>query len=499
MESTLGGYSRGAIANLFIRSKGKAELRKVADAKGQVIIVVVFLISRLIMVLSGIRIHVDYAFMHFHDVELIQNRFWESVFYTHAFTPWINMVVGFVFLFPESSHMAIYQTLFYLMSISSLLIFYRLLIYFKIKDWVSVSTVIFFSLIPAYIYFEHFLSYTFPSMLLVLIVTYALLKTLEYDTFRSWLIFFSWCVLLCFVRTTFHYIWLIAIITGVLILQKQLSKKVLLAFALPATLLFGWCLKNFILFGFFGASSWAGFNLSFTTVNRLNLPEKEQLVKAEKLSPLALIPIYSGIESYQDYVDLEEKTGIAVLDETQKGQPGWNNYNHKGFIELSPLRMKDNLFYMKEFPLQYFRTVAVGVAQFFGPTSRWHPHDAAKSPHIPIREKIEGWEDLYNIALHTLPIRKVGLYMFFLAGFAFILFRYLRDLFKWKTFNRREKVFALSAMNVFYVTSLSCLVTIGELARYRFMIEPLIWLLFIVFITESYRKIKTSISARDQT
>ncbi|MFY0601913.1 MAG: hypothetical protein JXR03_19720 [Cyclobacteriaceae bacterium] len=266
--------------------------------------------------------------------------------------------------------------------------------------------------------------------------------------------------------------------------------KVILAFVFPTTVLFSWYMKNLIIFGFFGASSWAGFNLSFTTVNRLNSSEKEILVIEEKLSPLVLLPIYSGIESYHDHLDLNEKTTIAVLDEKGKGTEGWKNYNHKGFIKLSALRMKDNLTCMQLFPLEYCKTVILGVIQFFGPTTRWHPHDQLRSPHIPLRKKIEEWENFHNSILHSLPLKRVGFYLFFLMIFGVILFGYIVDIFKWKTFNLKEKMIAFCTLNIFYVTGLSCLVTFGELSRYRFMIEPLIWIMVLVFCIDNFKKIK---------
>lgn len=442
------------------------------------------------MVIMGIRIHVDYAFMHFHDVELLQNNFWESIFYTHAFTPWINMVVGFMYLFPESLHTLLYQLFFYVMSISGLLMFNGLLNELKINHWVSLVIVCFFSLTPAYIYFEHFLSYTFPSMVLLLGVTYTLLVALKHDTFKHWLLFFSLGVVLCFVRTTFHYIWLIAVVLGVLLVQKKISKNVTLAFTIPTVVLSGWYLKNLILFGFFGASSWAGFNLSFTTTHRLDFDEKKELVKKEKLSDLVLVPIYSGIESYHEYVDLNEKTGVAVLDEVGKGQVGWSNYNHRGFVSLSKLRMNDNLEYIKLFPLRYVKTVLLGVRQYFGPTTRWHPHDELKSPHIPVRRKIEFWENLYNQVLHEIPIGKVGLYVFVIFIIIIELFRYLRHVLKSNVYMLKDVLLVFSIMNVSYVTVLSCLVTFGELARYRFMVEPMIWILVVSFFVDNYGTVR---------
>lgn len=481
-----------AIKNLCIKSKKDMPVsKKKLNYKNQVLtLFAFFLVSRSIMVLVGFRIHVDYAFMHFHNIELLQgSNFWETILYTHAFTPWINMIVGFVYLFPEPTHLLLYQSFFYLMSSAALFMFSGLLNQLKVNNWVILFTVCFFSITPAYIYFEHFLSYTFPSMVLILGVTYTFIFALKKETFKQWLTFFSLCVLLSFVRTTFHYIWLVAVFLGIFLVQKKASKKVVLGSILPIMLLFGWYMKNLILFGFLGASSWSGFNLAFTTINRLNHVEKTELINTKVVSPLAQIPIYSGIDEYHNFIDLDRKTGIAVLDEKKKGNNRWKNYNHIGFLRLSKLRMQDNLAYIKHFPFRYFKTVLLGLRQYFGPTTKWHPHDKLGSPHIPIRQKIERWENLYNKTLHTLPIKEMGLYVFVLLIVIAEMARYTKYLFVNKMFKTNDAVLAFSLMNIFYVTALSCLVTFGELARYRFMIEPFIWMIVISFLSNNSERI----------
>ncbi len=458
-------------------------------------IIIFFLISRAIMVLSGFRILVDYEYMHFHDINVLQNNFWESIYYTHSFTPWINIYTGFVLLFPESLHVFIYQASFYGLSITALLMLSKLLKRLYISDKLTLGVVIFFSLTPPYIYFEHFYTYTFPAMAILLIAAESLMKAIDKDSFKSWLIFFTWCVLLSFIRTTFHMVWLIAILGGVLFAQKKVNYKTVYAFLIPTSILLLWYLKNLFLFGFFGISSWAGFNLSYITVRQLDEQEKTTLINDGTMSPIIKISVHNSVDAYSEYVDIKEKTDIEVLDaiERSNGQP---NYNHKKFAALSKLKMKDNITYLKLYPKEYVFNVMDGFLKFFRATSTWHPHNESASPHLAIRKKIGTWESIYNTIFHSLPIKRIGLYSFFMFLFAGLLIHYLSVIFRWKSFSNSEKLIVFMFMNVFFVSVFSCLIITTELSRYRFMVEPFIWILSVVYLSKGIRWCKTKSNSK---
>lgn len=460
------------------------------------IIILYYVVSRTIFILAGFRIHIDYSFMHFHDMDLLENNFWETVLHTHSFTPWINMLAGFVLKFPDFLHTAIYQLVFYAMSLGSLLIFSSLLGRLKIPKKLNVTLVVLFGVTPAYIYFEHFLGYTFPSMFLLLLIAYYFCKSFSEKTFASWLGFFSVCALLCFVRTTFHIIWFLALIPGIMLITRKYDRTIILAYVAPALILFLWYAKNLVIFGFFGASSWSGFNLAFSTINRLDMKEKTQLVQDGYFSELALIPLYSGIEVYADSSESSNKTGIEVLDSPNKQvyvgakKTQSINYNNIGYIHISKLRMKDNLAYIRKFPIAYGSTVIHGIAQFYGPSTRWHPRDKDHSPHAEMRKNLGWWENMYNGFFHSLPVKIVGLYIFFMIILMLNFTKYFICLLKNENFGFHDKLVSFITMNVVYVTLLSCMVTYGELARYRFMIEPFIWLLMANFLYSFYSRTK---------
>ncbi len=153
--------------------------------------------------------------------------------------------------------------------------------------------------------------------------------------------------------------------------------------------------------------------------------------------------------------------------------------------------MKDNVSYLKLYPKEYVLSVMKGFLQFFRPTSTWHPHDKSASPHLALRKKIGAWENVHNTIFHSLPIKRIGLYSFFILLFAWLLIRYLSAIFRWESFSNSEKLIAFMLMNVFFVSIFSCLIITSELSRYRFMIEPFIWILSVVYISKGVKWYKT--------
>jgi hypothetical protein len=114
---------------------------------------------------------------------------------------------------------------------------------------------------------------------------------------------------------------------------------------------------------------------------------------------------------------------------------------------------------------------------YFRPTSRWHPRDPDGSPHRHNRALLGTWEDLYTALLHRFPVRPFGIYLLLVAAFVHRVWSAFATVRRSKHRARaQEKVVLFMALNCAYVPAVSCLLTIGELERFRFMVEALMWI-----------------------
>jgi hypothetical protein len=447
-------------------------------------ITIVYLVSRVVLLLVGVRYHADYLWQHFHDPDLLVHRLWETLYYTHAFTPFINLFVGVVLKISVTHSVAIYQGVFLVLGLAFVNALAYLLEVFAVRGWPALALVTFFALSPPFIYFENFLHYEFMAASLLAVAAALFHRALVTGAFRWWAAFFLDCALIAYVRTTFHLVWLLFFTGLAIAFQHRRFRTIAAAAVLPIVLVVALYAKNKVVFGFFGTSSMFGFNLAYMTTKQMSAEERQEWVDLGKLHPIATINLFAPPEAYARYVDLSKKTGIPVLDRThrQNGQP---NFNHWSYVELSKLRMEDNHYFIAHHFWRYLDTVRQGWVDYFRPTTRWHPQDEESSPHRENRRVLGGWENAYNRLFHTLPWPPFGLYLLLVPALIWATARALRTLWRQRLADAAAaKTMVFFFVNCLYVPLLSCLVTIGELERYRFMVEGFLWVAAAALVRE---------------
>jgi len=426
---------------------------------------------------AGARFGVSYEWQHFHDVDLLRDRLWESLFYTHAFTPFMNLLVGAVLWIAPDHANVVYHALFLILGAVLTNAIAYLLDVFAIPYLANVALVTAFIVSPAFLYLGSFLHYEFPTAALLALAAVLLHRAISTGNRNWWLLFFLDAALVTYVRTSFHLVWFASLIILALVVSPRQWRMLLGTALVPLLLVMALYLKNLALFGFFGTSSWFGFNVAIVTTERLPKEERRDWIERGLIHPVSGVSLYAGPRAYRRWVDIEHKTGIPVLDRPMRanGQP---NYNHNSYIEISQLRMQGNRAYLARRKADYWRTVGRGYVDYFRPTSRWHPKDPKGSPHLENRRILEPWENAYNRGIHGFPVAPFGLYLGLIGAFLTRVGITVANL--WRTrlvVTPPDALVLFMAMNCVYVPLLSCLVTIGELERYRFMVEGFMWIL----------------------
>ncbi|HEU4409913.1 MAG TPA: hypothetical protein VFS43_31960 [Polyangiaceae bacterium] len=434
-----------------------------------------YALTRLALFLLGVRFSVSYRWQHIHDIDLLRDRLGETLFYTHAFTPFLSGLIGVVHKVSERHAAAIYQALFFAFGAAFALSIAYLLRALRLGPRLAAAVVTFFCCTPPFIYMESFLHYEFPAAALLALAAALFHRALATGRRGLWLLFFADCALLAYVRTTFHLVWVLAAFALALLFRRGGRRAVLAAAAGPVLVVLALYLKNLALFGFFGTSSWFGFNVSMVTVRRMSQRDQRAWLAQGKLHPASTVKLYNGPRSYAAHVDLSKTRGVPVLDRLER-DGGLPNYNHWSYIEISKIRMADGRRYIAERPGAYAREVLSNLVDYFRPTTRWHPLDRQSSPHLDNRQALEPWEDAYNNALHGGWTRPFGFYIPVLLLFAYGAGAAANALRKSRLEGcLEEKVVLFMAFCCLYVPALSCLVTTTELERYRFLVEAFLW------------------------
>jgi 4-amino-4-deoxy-L-arabinose transferase-like glycosyltransferase len=440
-----------------------------------------YVLSRALLVALGVRFSADYGWQHFHDVELLKHRLWESLLHTHAFTPFINLLAGVVLKASEQHAVAIYQVLYLALGGAFINALGYLLDALGFRRAVAIGTALAFSLTPGFVYFENLLHYEFIAAALLTVAAALFHRALSAPTWWRWFAIFLVCAAIAYVRTTFHLVWLLAMVVLAVAFQRQKWRAILSASLFPIVLVTALYAKNQYMFGIFGTSSNFGANLAYPTIRQLTKTELARWIKEGKIHPVSAVNVYAGPEEYAAWIDVSQKRGVPVLDDFRRSN-GQVNYNHWSYGEVSKLRMRDNRYYLSQRKWAYARTVLKSLAKFFRPTSTWHPHDK-KGPHAANRKVLGGWERLYNGILHTFPTRPLGLYVIVIPAVLVAAWRALHTVWRARfEQHAREKTLLVMAFICLYVPVLSCLVTTAELSRYRLMIEAFLWLLCLSLV-----------------
>ena len=131
-----------------------------------------------------------------------------------------------------------------------------------------------------------------------------------------------------------------------------------------------------------------------------------------------------------------------------------------------------------------FATVQ-SLKRFFQPSTEWHPLDKDnKTPHLQHRRALGGYERLYNGIVHGLP-SPVGLYALLPLAFGWGIVR-TRSLLRAGTAESTQRGALLFAclFQIAFVLASSILFTFGDMSRYRYEIESLIWLVGALAIAD---------------
>ncbi|MDH5737694.1 MAG: hypothetical protein OEZ23_05255 [Gammaproteobacteria bacterium] len=375
--------------------------------------------------------------------------------------------------------------------------------------WVATSLLLFS---PAYVLYENWFMYTFPSAFLITAATLLLYYWARLvdapsekpsdtgeDSQRSgkagWLIstFFFLLVILSLTRSLFHLVWYVAIAFILIGLYRDFWRMLVKASLVPLIILLVWYGKNYYVHGSFAGSTLLGLGLS--NITTLMVPKKELLPLVENgdLSSFALKSRYTDINELFSYP--AEATGIDVLDLPRKAT-GTYNFNYHTITRLDPVYKADSLVVISQFPFYYLHGVWRANLLFFSPSHMNAYFSAAN------REAVQSVNYLYNPLLYGAPAHAkqmtdahfgveestylievntgYGLIIFWLAVLVYFSYYSIWGLISGRGQDKAKMlVTGFMLFNITYVWAISVSVELAENYRYKFLTEPL----FIVLAT----------------
>lgn len=306
------------------------------------------------------------SYMQFIDVQLLSDRLLESLWYYHANPPMLNLVAGIgVKLF--GNHVGwFFAVLFHLLGCFAALSVYLLtwrLSSSRVTAHVAAGLLVFS---PAFVLYENWLMYTFPTVVLLTVSAVALYQYLVTLQTRWCVAFFGLLALLLLTRSLFHLAWMVGVAVLLAVSMWERRRQVLLAAILPVLVVASWYGKNYYLFGMFSSSSWLGLGMSNISTLVATRDELQPLVDDHRLTPYALVSRYRQIE--QLFLPQAAPTGIPVLDQVTKSTGQWN-FNNRRIVEINRYYTHDAITVARAFPFSYVVGVFIANRLFFSPPS----------------------------------------------------------------------------------------------------------------------------------
>ncbi len=420
-----------------------------------------FAIARIAAHAAGLRFYAGSLswYAQFLEPDLLKNRLWESLYHLHAQPPGFNLFLGLVLKIAPGHEAIVFHACYLVCGAGLALGLYGLLRHLALTPGWSLALAAVFVLSPACLLFEHYLFYTYPLTLLVVLAALACARFLQTGSRSALAGFFAAFVLLMMTRALFH-LGLLVLAGGLLVLLRPaFRKRVLVGLALALLLPLGWYAKNYATFGFFGASSWLGMNLSLM-IQRVPAKDRDVLRRTADLSPLAFEPPFHKPEYYQQLLPPTPPTGVPALDRTARPS-GFPNANHRIYVRVGRLMLGDALRVIAAHPGTYLKTVWFEVLPIYlAPAETWDFFDDRRAP-------LEPYARLAPLLL--LPLYVIGL----LSAVGWGI-RALGWLVRPVRLDARQGTLLLVSMLVLYVTAVAILVDLDENMRYRFLVDPLL-------------------------
>jgi hypothetical protein len=458
-----------------------------------------FLVSRAALYALGLRFKLVLDWMFLADLADLRERLWETVYYFHAFPPGWNLLTG-VLLKLSPDHVAgMAHALFIacgLLMVNSLLYLARVV---GVPRWAGLGLSFAFAIIPPTLFFENLYLYDYPVPALLTFAAALFHRALVRRSFWLWFGMFGVCALLGLLRSALHLVWFLAILGASLWLVKDARRKILLAAAAPAAVLLLLYTKNWLVFGVFDSQTQSGGNAILITTYHMPRGLRKAWVEQGKLSPFADMSFAAPPRDFLPYFNTTENElwPEHQLTELERPSNGAPNYNHWFFLEVNQWRRQDAMYCLTHRPRQYVRTVfGRSLPQAFSPSTRWHPFTGKPaSPHYAHHQVLGAYEDVYNRVLHQLFLAPVGFYVFLPLCLYWVAKR------AWplvRSADEQERavgaLWYFCLLQIGYLVTVIALLTWGENARYRYIVEPLIWLVAARSVLDLVRRAKVELA-----
>jgi hypothetical protein len=429
-------------------------------------------------------------FWQYIDPVLLQNDALRSVYYLHSQPPLWNLFLAGVTKTCGPSSGACFSAAFSVFGLGLHLGMFALMLRLRVDRRLALAVVLIFALTPASILYEHWLFYSQPvAALLVATALFAARAVARGGRPLDLMLFATLASIVVLTRSLFHLVWLAAVLALVAWPLRAHWRRVVACSFAPVMLCVALYARNAVMFGSFASSSWMGMSLARLAIEPLPLVERKNLVAAGRIGAVSLVKPFSPVDAYPPGLLKGARTDHPVLSERRKSTTAVN-FNHGAYPAIARAYLRDARTLIFERPDVYLESVADAWAKFM--------LDPSLVLFLETNRQRMGayagiWTGgLYGLVLEPPPddrpvtprdfeyrMRAWGLGFVLLAvgSVGVALLRGLRELRVDDGDRAVGAALGFIAFTTVYVAFVGNALELGENNRFRFMIEPLMFVL----------------------
>lgn len=445
-----------------------------------VVVVVCFVASRLFYTyFYGLKFEdnplLDY--MQYIDPLLLRTDLARSIFYLRDQPPLFNLFLGIVLKTCGNYSNAAFHATYFALGFALVTSMYLVLVRVRVAPAFAALVAILFTVAPTTVLYENWLFYTYPVATLLSVSALFLHRYLTTKRRRDAVVFFSLLATIALVRGIFHFVWLIALLVGLLIFAWPDRRRTLVAAAGPTLLVAAFYLKTLIVFGgLVSGQTYQQLNFAGMTISHLPQKDRQALIKQKKVTPVttAAIGDFTSFKQFAPYIPEHVPTGIPMLDQEKKSS-GYTNWQHGSTAAIGALYARDALVVNKLYPKLYWESVRSNFDVYAMVSSYTFPFGSSGSSNEKKIRTLVRAHDLHvggETEVHQ-PVKR--LVFGFLASIVFALALSIRWLWRRRPAADAPRVLTVAFLlfNIFYVSAVTILFSWGDHNRYRFKVSPL--------------------------
>jgi hypothetical protein len=370
-----------------------------------VVLVVAYFASRVVGALTGVRYDDNVIrgtpltdMWQLLDVRLLRDHLATSVWHLNMQPPLFNLYAGFLLKLPSGLRRPVEVAFSLVLGLVIVLCSYLLLVELRVPRAAAlVVTLVCVVVSPAYLLYENWLNYAYPTAALATFGAWSLVRFLRTRQARFGVGFFCAYAAMVLLNSSYQIEWLLVAAVPVVIALRRQWRTVVAVAAVPVLVVAGWYVKDFVQVGMTTTSSWLGMNLARDVLYKSPAGQIAELQRQGRMHPVAKVPPFAGPEVYSPKYVRATPSPVTAIGSLHKAN-GSTNFNNPLYVAVSSQYLHDDLVWIRAHPRQYADDVANSLGVWFVGTDQ----NFTNSVNWP---SVRSYASFYDKAVEWQPVQ----------------------------------------------------------------------------------------------